>query len=213
MEIVTKVTQKQIKSSFSHNNTIDVEAGVFEVNCKGFVNHVLSSKAPDALAEIVNFMCSCDYELPLSIDGSPRSHHYVYFFKSLLDNQNSKSLNWQSVTSVNHLKRGDILAYTFSDLEKINERGMGQHVMIVAEPIEKNIAGEAEAIVSIFDSTKTPHGESDIRQNGKTGIGRGEICLKTDSNGCPIFIKWDQQKKKYQPKAIAIGRLKGSVKI
>lgn len=197
--IILGIKTKKFSSLYSHSNIIDPYKGLYEVDCSGFVNNILKEqKLLNALFEIQNFINSQE-NIPHPIYLDPWPLHYVLFISS----QTPKKY-WQTIWDVKLLQPGDIIAY-YSASNKNLSSEHGQHVMIVSDAIK--CAPDSSCIwVPIFDSTKKPHGSSDIRENGN-GIGQGTIGLEINEHGTPTELLWHPESKYKLKCKIAMARI------
>jgi len=181
-EIVVGIKRKTLTTRYSHDNRVDVHQGFYEVDCTGFVNHILiSQKLVKALREVQDFI-ETERIVPKPKDGLPWPLHYTVFF----DSEKPKK-NWFPFTNAYMLEPGDVIAYTSNDTRANPSSEDGQHIMIVAGryiPIPKS-----RIWVPIFDSTRKPHGHEDKRGR-EGGIGVAIIELELNLKGKPGRLKW-----------------------
>jgi hypothetical protein len=143
--------------------------GVFDVDCSGFVDYVLSH----AVSRDRNELVGASRARPLAED-------YVVFFGALP----AGVVGWRSVGTAAALLPGDVIAWLVAD----GSADTG-HVMIVrAAPRRRNASSY---IVPVWDSVASPHGSTDSRTaTNATGIGSGEIVLLVDASGAPTAHEW-----------------------
>ncbi len=155
---------------YQHTSSIDVDRGVYDCDCNGFVSLVMERAAPDHYAMV-----------PKEADQTrPRAFEYYVFFSGLTTNPAS---GWHRIELLADARRGDILAWRFPTVEKGHDTG---HVVIVAETPVEDDAGIFRVVV--YDSAAQAHFD-DTRGSGEgqfpSGVGSGEIRFKVDSLGKP----------------------------
>lgn len=198
--IVIGIKNKKLFSKYSHSNKVDLSSGSYEVNCFGFVNHILiTQKMENSLQEVQNFIDSQE-NIPRPLNLNPCPVDYVLFLKAITPKQ-----YWIPIYDAKLLTPGDIIAYS-SDKKYISPE-QGQHIMIVADTI-KSSSGSPLIWVPIFDSTKISHGLDDSRKIGN-GIGQGTIGLELDDQGVPRKLQWRTNSKKKLPRTITMARVRG----
>lgn len=212
--ILLKIKRNIAETRYDHRNHVEPNKGIYEVDCSGFVNHVLDIVHPKALLEVQEFSQNLqDYPKPKE-ENQPWPLHYMLFLQSK-DSQKPKR-HWKSIENALELKPGDIIAYAARNVEiqkklspamgtiqkdYCSERG--QHVMIVSGPIQPETGW---VWVPVFDSTKIPHGPKDMR--GKEGgIGNGMIGLELDPKKAPIHLKWSDASRSVLNRNIRMGRV------
>ncbi len=183
----SRVLSTMTASTYSHRTHID--GTVYEVDCSGFADYLLSRTAAPALDE-----------LRAATVKRPLAKHFVQFFQKAKD-----AARWQPVPRVSELAPGDVLAWKKpADLTNSNTG----HVMIVAAP--PSAQGAVMWMVPILDSTASPHGKGDSRKaSHATGVGRGVVLVEVDASGAPVAYRWSDGKKAHRHVTeIAMGRLK-----
>jgi hypothetical protein len=198
-KIFIHLKSRKAKSRYSHNNTVDAERGIYELNCYGFVNRILlSEQLVQSFKEVQDFINTSN-NIPTPLDGQPCPLHYVYFIKSAANKK-----HWLALREVGAIKPGDVIAYTTKthneqhhslipncgalSSSKIVKPESGQHIMIVANAIQP-MKEKRGYWIPVFDSTQYPHGRFDIR-GPQGGIGQGIIGLECNELGEPDKIKW-----------------------
>jgi hypothetical protein len=63
-------------------------------------------------------------------------------------------------------------------------------------------------VVPIIDSTAVPHGSTDRRTAGGSGLGTGSIVLAVDAQGRPTSFRWSVKAHRAWETDISMGRLK-----
>lgn len=193
-QIIQNIKSGKISSSYSHSNKFP------NVNCSGLVNNLLVRQHLAApLQEVQDYIASQNnIQKPNFLDPTPSD--YVSFFSMIGPLQ-----HWRRVYAPKEeLQEGDIVAYT-SDVNMDLSSERGQHMMIVADKVKLDL-NSSIVWVPIFDSTKIPHGESDLRNNGN-GIGQGIIGLEIDAKGSPTRIQWSLESKSKLPRNIKMARV------
>ena len=198
------------ETRYTHTIRIDAAAGRFEVDCSGFVEHVLDMATPKALADLRS-------RLPSLVGTQPKrplAKHFVAYFQALASGQVT-SVHWQALSRAEDLRPGDVVAWLMpADLESRNTG----HVMIVREkaraasftPITKE---PLEWIVPVTDATSTRHGRNDSRFSSKaTGVGTGEVVLVADAQapkeqwGHIVGYRWSPESQNLRTTTVAMAR-------
>jgi kumamolisin len=179
------------QSDYQFAEHIDVDRGIYDCDCNGFVGFVLERAAPDHYAMI-----------PKEPDQfRPRAFKYFEFFSSLTPESAS---GWHRIDFLRDARRGDIIAWRFPEIEKDHNTG---HVLFVAETPRADDSGIL--IVHVYDSAAQPHFD-DTRGNGdgefKTGVGSGFINFQVDDAGRPTAFQFAPSEG-FRAFSIAIGRL------
>jgi hypothetical protein len=179
------------QTDYQHTDNIDVDLGVYDCDCSGFVSFVLEGVAPRHYASV-----------PKEPHQSrPRAFKYFEFFDSLTPESVG---GWHKIDFLQDARRGDIVAWRFPEIVPGKDTG---HVFFLAEAPFTKSAGVYAA--RVYDSAAQPHFE-DTRGNGagkfETGVGSGFINFKVDDAGRPTefqFAPGDQ----FTALPIAIGRV------
>ena len=178
-------------TDYQHTLSVDVDRGIYDCDCNGFVSFVLERAAPDHYAMIPKEATQL----------RPRAFEYYEFLNSLTPESNG---GWHRIDFLRDARRGDIVAWRFPTIEEHHDTG---HVLFVAETPPEDSSGIFS--VRIYDSAAEPHFD-DTRGDGAgkfaTGVGSGVIKFKVDAAGRPIaflFAPADQ----FESLPIAIGRL------
>jgi hypothetical protein len=179
---------RQTDYQFAEN--IDVDRGIYDCDCNGFVGFVLQRSAPDHYGMI-----------PIE-PGQQRPRAYIYyrFFAGA-----ALPAAWQRIASLPDARRGDIIAWEFSQADIDAGKNTG-HVFFVAEtPIildpDLGIYG-----VRTYDSADVAHYD-DTRGEGDTGIGSGFINFTVDDSGSPVAFQFGPSEDEWVSVPIAIGRV------
>ena len=178
------------ETDYQHKELIDVDAGVYDCDCNGFVSFVMERAAPDHYAMI-----------PKEADQlRPRAFEYFDFFHSLAPHSSS----WREIEFLKDAQRGDIIAWRFPFLEKGHNTG---HVLFVAE---LPVATQPQIYkVRVYDSAAGPH-FNDTRGTGEgefeSGVGSGFINFRVDETDRPIAFQFAPSDP-FVTLPIAIGRV------
>jgi hypothetical protein len=180
------------QTDYQHTDNIDVDNGVYDCDCNGFVGFVLKNVAPAQYALV-----------PKETNQSrPRAFKYYGFFASLTPESSGA---WRRIDSLRHARRGDIIAWRFPRIEKDQNTG---HVLIVAETPTADDSGSFS--VRVYDSAAEPHFD-DTRGSGPgqfpTGVGSGVINFVVDGAGRPTAYQFaPPASAEFEYVQIAIGR-------
>jgi hypothetical protein len=179
------------QTDYQHIEKIDVDRGVYDCDCNGFVSFVMERSAPSHYAMI-----------PKEANQfRPRAFEYYVFFNSLTPESTG---GWHRIDLLRDTRRGDIIAWRFPQVEKGHDTG---HVLVVAETPTVDDSGIFT--VHIYDSSALPHFD-DTRGSGegqfKTGVGSGFIKFKVDQAGRPTAFQFTPSDQ-FTTLSIAIGRL------
>jgi hypothetical protein len=187
------------QSRYVHDARIDEAGGVFELDCSGFMEHVLSKGTPAALDEMRRGL-ELENDIPRR---RPLARHFVRYLEALAAGRVSATA-WESVERVVDLRRGDVIAWLRP--EDARTRNTGHVMMATASP--RPAPGLPGAwIVAIVDSTSTRHGPGDSRAPaGATGLGVGEILLVAQEGGQPTAYRWSPNSRRERVTTIAMGR-------
>jgi len=161
-----RIVENARYSTYQPESYIDEPAGIFDVDCSGFVAYVLERIAPDRLREIPK----------RPGENRPRACEYFEFFDSL---KPGDIPGWQRVDTVLQCKRGDLVAWR--EPEILGESS-GHVLMVAGEP---EIRDDGVVAVPVYDSAIVPHFD-DSRQAGgthNTGVGMGILLFQVDGDG------------------------------
>ena len=185
------IVNNLVQTDYQHVSKIDVDRGLYDCDCNGFVSFVMERAAPDHYAMI-----------PHEPDQlRPRAFEYYVFLSA----QTPESTGgWHRIDFLRDARRGDIIAWRFPTVQKGHDTG---HVLIVAEPPTVDDSGIFT--VALYDSAAQPHFD-DTRGSGSgqsaTGIGSGSIKFKVDATGRPTAFQFAPSDG-FTQLPIAIGRL------
>ncbi len=152
----------------------DFQHGIYRVDCSNYVDHLLSSAAPKAYANI----------LANANTVRPTSQDYFSFFKHL--HAGGMSQAWYRIPKVNLLNPGDILVFHYKNLA--GRRAAG-HVMVVVNKPQSSPTSANTFLVRVSDSAPSGH-TGDTRPFHTSGIGIGTLLLKVDALGEPFAYAW-----------------------
>ncbi len=127
------------QTDYQHTDNIDVENGVYDCDCNGFVGFVLGNAAPDQYALIKKE----------PHQSRPRAFKYYGFFASLTPESPGA---WRRIDLMRDARRGDIMAWRFPTIEKDQNTG---HVVFIAETPTVDDSGIYS--VRVYDSAAEPH--------------------------------------------------------
>ena len=180
---------KSVKETHYQNKShVDKTAGVFDLDCSGFVDYLLKQVAPDQYKQ-----------LPIEPGHTrPRAEAYYEFFISLAQRPTS---GWEVVRRFSDLRRGDVIAW--KKVIAAQETGDTGHVMIVAGPPTRQNNGSYR--LTVYDSTKSPH-DNDTRTPGTDGIGKGDLFFYVNPQDGPVAFQFSSQRKIHDA-PISMGRL------
>jgi hypothetical protein len=179
------------QTDYQHIEKIDVDRGIYDCDCNGFVSFVMERTAPGHYAMI-----------PKEANQlRPRAFEYYVFFSSLTPESTG---GWHRIDFLRDVRRGDIIAWRFPQIEKGHNTG---HVLIAAETPTVDDSGIFT--VRVYDSSAQPHFDdtrgSDAGQF-ETGVGSGFIKFKVDDTGRPTAFQFAPSDH-FTTLPIAVGRL------
>jgi hypothetical protein len=162
-------------TDYTFIENIEVDRGIYDCDCNGFVGFVLERAAPDQYLMV-----------PKELDQPrPRAFMYYDFFSSLSPEATS---GWRQIDLLRHARRGDVIAWRVLQIEAGQNTG---HVFFVAEPPAMVAFGTFA--VRVYDSSDVLH-FSDTRGNGPgqfpTGVGSGFINFTVDDSGLPTAFQF-----------------------
>jgi len=157
-------------SRYTHATHVDEANGTYEYDCSGFVGYALSNADPCGLSVLL-------HKRP---DAGNFYYHLVLF------GPGPGSGGWMSVSTPHELQPGDIIVWLKPDESDAKSTG---HIMIVAGTPGPNPEREGEILVTVIDSTTSPHAD-DTRKPGQTGLGKGTIGIMTGPSGLPSGYYW-----------------------
>jgi hypothetical protein len=179
------------QTDYQFTESIDVDRGVYDCDCNGFVGFVLDRAAPDHYAMI-----------PKEADQPrPRAFKYYDFFSSLTPESMG---GWRQIDFLRHTNRGDVIAWRFPEIVVGQNTG---HVLFVAG--KPAIIAPGIFAVRVYDSADEPHFD-DTRGDGEgqfeSGVGSGLINFTVNDSGRPAAFQFAPGDP-FTTLPIAIGRL------
>jgi hypothetical protein len=177
---------------------VDLTRGTYFYDCVGFVTYALGRVAPTARDTIYR-------TFNIAPNRIPSPSRYVALFGQL----NRTQAGWQPVSRVADLAPGDVVAWTYT-----HPHGSNGHAFVVGSAPQRD--GTNKYLVTVWDSTATPHGPGDTRltnpknlpgRNGKpSGLGRGQVALDTAANGSILRVHWSPNGSAVGPATYGMGR-------
>ena len=176
------------QTDYQHVDNIDVDRGVYDCDCNGFVGFVLHRAVPGHYKMI-----------PKETNQErPRAFKYYEFFNSLTSESTG---GWRQIDFLPDARRGDVIAWRFPEIEVGHNTG---HVLLVAETPEKTDSGIF--LVRVYDSAVEPHFD-DTRANDESGVGSGFINFRVDDSNRAVAFQFGPSKDQFVTLPIAIGRI------
>jgi hypothetical protein len=179
------------QTDYQFIENIDVDRGVYDCDCNGFVGFVLERVAPDHYAMI-----------PKEADQPrPRAFKYYDFFSSLTP---ESTAGWRQLSFLRDARRGDIIAWRFPEIEIGQNTG---HVFFVAST--PSIIDSGIFAIRVYDSADEPHFDDTRGEDEgefESGVGSGFINFTVDDSGRPVAFQFAPSDE-FVTLPIAIGRL------
>ncbi len=161
------------ETHYQHTIHVDEGAGVFDVDCSGFVDYLVARAMPAHFREVAK-----------ATSARPLAEDWVSFFG---DGKAGGAIapSWQPVARVQDLVPGDVVAW----LAPADTGNTGHMVVVRSAPVQHTAD---DFHVDIWDATHTPHGSGDARMaSGATGVGSATIVLYVDvQTGAPAGHAW-----------------------
>lgn len=176
------------QTDYQHKDRIDVDAGIYDCDCNGFVGFVLERAAPGHFAKIPKE----------TTQPRPRAFKYYEFFASAT----LEGTGWRRVDSLADARRGDIIAWRFPDIEVGHNTG---HVLFVADTPRLDASGNFA--VRVYDSAAVAHFEDTRAGANGNGVGSGFVNFMVDSAGAPTKFQFGPTVDHWDAFPIAIGRV------
>jgi len=177
---------------------VNLVRGTYFYDCVGFVTYALGRRMPQARETVYRAFNIAPSRIP-----SPA--RYVALFGQLDGTQ----AGWQPVRRVTDLQPGDVVAWSYT-----HPHGANGHALIVGSAPQR--VGADQYLVTVWDSTATPHGTDDTRRtnpknlpgrNGKpSGLGRGQTVFDAGANGAITRVHWSPEGSAVGPATYAMGR-------
>jgi hypothetical protein len=174
---------------YQHTTDVVESSGKFFYDCSGMIDYALGRVLPAD----VNALPTSTSKRPLAGDIE---HH-------LHSGLSAPIAGWQSLTRVDELGTGDVVAWQATEDSTTGDTG---HVMVVLAAPTQNPARAGEWLVKVGDSTLNPHAH-DSRHEGESGLGTGTIGLVVDDRNAATAFYWrGGVTKQSKPTEIALGR-------
>jgi hypothetical protein len=163
------------ETRYVHTLHVDADAGIYDVDCSGFVSWILQQIAPRHLQQI-----------PVDASaGRPLARDYYEFFAA---RPVEAEQGWRQIFGLGNVGRGDLIGWL---LPETPHRDTG-HVFIVQALPLPNPDGTLR--VSVIDASDVKHFD-DSRGTGPgqfaTGVGSGFIHFTVDGNGNPTAFQFN----------------------
>jgi hypothetical protein len=179
------------QTGYQHVDNIDVDRGIYDCDCNGFVSFVMERAAPAHYAMIPKE----------ATQFRPRAFEYYEFCSSLMP---TSAGGWHRIDFLQDGRRGDLIAWRFPEIEKGHDTG---HVLVLADTPTEYDPGKYK--VRVYDSAAEPHFQ-DTRGTGSgqfpSGVGVGFINFEVDEDGRPTAFQFAPEDR-FTTLPIAIGRL------
>jgi hypothetical protein len=176
------------ETHYQHRTYIVESAGIYDMDCSGFVDFLLKRVAPE------QYVC-----LPIE-PGHARPRAAMYF-ELLSGLPGNRVPGWNPIDRLADAQRGDIVAWALTaSTQKPGDTG---HVVIVAAPPILVSPGQYRVVV--YDSSGIHH-DDDSRPEATSGIGKGAITFRADDRGIPVGFQFNSHAH-FHLEPIAIGRL------
>jgi len=178
------------ETHYAHTIHIEAAAGIFDVDCSGFVSYLLRQVARR------------HYEMVAESTADPRplARDYYVFAAALAP---SIQHGWRRILRLSDTMPGDIVAWKLAD----SSTGDTGHVFAVANaPVT---LGDGRYLIPVYDSSSRKH-FNDSRGGGPgqfaDGVGSGAIGFRTDPAGAPTAFQFNAGAHVHQA-PIAIARI------
>lgn len=172
------------ETRYSHRNEVDEIEGRYYVDCSGLVGYVIGEVAPWALEEVWE-----------ELDGYGRKRAIGYYISIM-----EESGGWKKIERIEEVIEGDIIVWREW---KYDARGNSGHMLIVLGRAEEEGGGMWKVWVMDASAYKL---EEDTREEGRNGIGEGELRLKIDGSGRVVGYQRKKRGKIFE-KPIVMGRV------
>jgi hypothetical protein len=205
------VWENMKRTKYVHNNDkiIDDSNGVYKFDCSGFVGQIVLDKVlPDHYTDLdnrVKDIVGINGEL-VNVVRPLAATFYDYFRDEILvnpDNIVAENNYWKVFTSIDSLKRGDLIVVKYNDSwRQETDNSSTGHVMIAWDIGEVNSNNVVE--IQVMDATSSAHTRiADTRtmnsppvaeelDGKKSGIGFGQMkyLISTNEHRRPYAYKW-----------------------
>ncbi len=198
-KILVDVIYGDKKSSYSHDNIININTNEYLFDCSGLFRYILDlSNHRPALDEVFRYIKEIK-----SLDIAERIYTKDLFeFWDGIENKTIKSSKWHSVYNHNMVEVGDFMVWVDYNYNASFELSQG-HIVFINKIIKKT----SEFVhIEIIDSTSALH-FNDTRADDGSGIGKGEIYLYFDKANRFTALKYKQKDPSLIKRDIRIARL------
>jgi hypothetical protein len=169
---------------------IDVDRGIYDCDCNGFVGFVLERAALDHYKMI-----------PKETDQPrPRAFKYYEFFRLWTPESTS---GWHQIDFLRDARRGDIIAWRFPEVDIEEGKNTGHVIFVADTPVSIDSGIFA---IRVYDSAAIAHFD-DTRGDDETGVGSGFINFTVDDIGRPVAFQFGPSEDQFVTLPIAIGRV------
>lgn len=168
MKGIAHLTERMKVSRYTHGFEVNVRQGIYNFDCSGMVDWVLSDTAPRAHRSLHQGLAS-----------RPLARDFVEYLARI--DQGKSRGGWVRIYRVADARPGDVVAWKRPRIVKSQNTG---HVgIIVLTPLARS-KNDSAYLVRIADSSRLMHG--DDSRGGRDGFGYGTILLETDpATGAP----------------------------
>jgi hypothetical protein len=174
------------ETHYQHKTQVNAGSGVYDLDCSGFVDLLLKRFAPDRFAQV-------------PIESGHARPRAVMYYQLLHGLAQTPLPGWTAVHKLAETQPGDIIAW---ELTPAAREDTGHVVIVAAAPIQTS----SELYrVSVYDSSGIRHDE-DTRPEGTSGVGKGTITFRVNSEGEPVAFRFNSQGH-FHRERIAIGRI------
>jgi hypothetical protein len=170
-DILSNVKQ----TSYVHKLSIDAAAGIYDVDCSGFVSWILQQIAARHLQQI-----------PVDASaGRPLAHDYYQFFAS---RSAEAEQGWQQISGLANARKGDLIGWL---LPPAPHHDTGHVFVVHATPVPNP---DGTLRIHVIDASDVKHFD-DSRGTGPgqfaTGVGSGFIHFQVDGDGNPTAFQFN----------------------
>ena len=178
------------QTNYQHNSQIDVDGGIYECDCSGFVSFLLLRAAPTHYGMIPKE----------TTEPRPRAFKFCEFFGGLTSTSPG---GWHRIHFMQDMRRGDIIAWEFTPIEPHQDTG---HCFIVGDTPVLEESGNYRVLA--YDSAAKAHAEDSRVVDGvyASGVGSGYIAFEVDDTGAPLTFQFTPGGP-FEAHTITVGRL------
>lgn len=180
------------ETEYQHERYKDERYGIYKYDCSGFVSEfILEMVLKDHYKKLTAYT-SINYP----DDGRPKAHSYYEYFKKILNEEITDGHKyWKVFTSYKEIQPGDIIVTRYNKNWRHNADIENTGHVMMAWSFPKEINDKDEFSIYVIDSSSSKHGNdtrNTIRDNvdSETGIGKGKMWFKFNSNHRPIGYRW-----------------------